>query len=202
MSNPEFGPLVYIVDDEPMIRKAMKQSIISMDCRVECFESAEICVAVLKERACQLLITDINMPGMNGMDLLRHVKSEFAHIAVIVVTGFGEIPVAVEAMKLGAVDFIQKPLDERTLLPAVQLGLKHGRLIKDLGLTVAELKVLKHVAHGKSNKEIAYILDLSVRTVENQRHRLMKKLDLQSTADLVRLALSLELVSVDSTAGD
>ncbi len=181
---------VFIVDDEPAIRRALKQSIESLGAQVVCFPSAELCLDALGEEQCDLVVTDLTMPGMDGISLLEHIRELSPLTAVLLVTGYGSVQKAVASMQLGAADFIEKPLDEAVLLPKIRTLLQ-GRDRGDLEeLSPMEQKILQLVAAGKANKEIAYVLNRSVRTVENHRHRLMKKLGVNSTAELVKIALN------------
>jgi FixJ family two-component response regulator len=196
--------VIYFVDDEPMIRKAVSASLSSLpDIEVHCFASGEECLQKLKQDDCDLLITDISMPGMDGIELLQKVKSIHPRLPVLVVTGYGDIPITVKAVQAGAIDFIEKPLDENTFLPIIMRIIdKQRRSGSSAGhpLTKAEMKVLQMVADGNSNKEIAYSLHRSVRTIENHRHRLMRKLHIDNTAGLVKIAIAMGMtVSLPAT---
>ena len=189
--------LVYFVDDEPAVRRAVSQTIAAAGCRVVSFASAESCLAALEKENCDLLISDVNMPGMDGLALLKAIKEIKPALPVLLITGYGDIPIAVRAVKAGAYDFVEKPLDEATFLPLVEKIL--DRPIPGVEgaetLTSAERRVLELVANGKSNKEIAYLLGRSIRTIENHRHHLMQKLHAENTADLVKTAIALGLSS-------
>lgn len=184
-------PIVFIVDDEPIVRKAIKGSVESLGARVVCFPTAELCLEALQSEHCDLVITDVNMPEFDGVALLNAIRERHALVPVLIMTGYGSVPLAVKAMQLGAVDFIEKPLDEAILLPRVERFIRQTGVgsAAEEGLSPVEERVLELVADGKANKEIAYILGRSVRTVENHRHRLMKKLGASSTADLVKFVL-------------
>jgi FixJ family two-component response regulator len=193
--------VVYFVDDEPTVCKAVKQTLEELSCRVTCFTSAGECLRCLETRDCDLLVSDVNMPEMDGMELLKAVKKIRPLLPVLLVTGYGDIPVAVKAVKAGAFDFIEKPLDEATFLPVVKAALEQcEKKTAFMGkpLTKTEKKILQLVVDGKGNKEIAYLLECSVRTVENHRYRISKKLNVDSTASLVRLAITIGLASLDS----
>ncbi len=180
---------VFVVDDEPLIRRALKQSVESLGVRVSCFPTAELCLDALEEERCDLVVTDLTMPGMDGLALLERIRKLSPLTAVLLVTGYGSVPIAVRSIQLGAADFIEKPLDESVLLPKVRALLEMHGVGESEELSHAEQKILELVAQGKPNKEIAYLLNRSVRTVENHRHRLMKKLGVSSTAELVKAAL-------------
>jgi FixJ family two-component response regulator len=193
--------VIYFVDDEPAVCKAVKQTLETLNCRVICFSNAEDCLRSIEMGMCDLLISDVNMPGMDGVELLRMVKRVRPMLPVLLVTGYGDIPVAVKAVKAGAMDFIEKPLDENTFLPVVKRALeeherKSSLIIKPL--TKTERKILQLVVDGKGNKEIANMLTCSVRTVENHRYRISKKMNVDSTASMVRLAITLGLASPNS----
>ncbi len=180
---------VFIVDDEPVVRRALKQSIESLELVVTCFPTAALCLDALKYEACDLLITDYTMPGMDGLQLLDEVRRISPLTAVLLVTGYATVPLAVESMHHGAADFVEKPLDEQVLLPKVQSLLSKNDPHADVELTPMETEILRLVTEGKANKEIAYELHRSIRTVENHRHRLMQKLKVHTTAELVRIGL-------------
>ena len=184
---------VFIVDDEPIVAKAIAQSLLSLGCEAIYYSNPLDCLEAVRFEQCDLLISDVNMPEMNGLVLLSRVKAVKPLLPVLMISGFGDIPMAVKAVKDGALDFVEKPLDEATLLPAVQLGLKSAELQSRYEISPAEAVVLKYVAAGKSNKEIAFILDRSVRTIENHRQRLMKKLNVDNGAGLVKIAVALGL---------
>jgi FixJ family two-component response regulator len=129
------------------------------------------------------------MPELSGIELLEKVRSIAPLVPVVVVTGFASIPLAVQAVQMGAADFIEKPLDEEILLPKIRKILESTLQPSDSQLSPAEEKVLRLIVAGRANKEIAHIVGRSIRTVENHRHRLMKKLKCSSTAELVKVAL-------------
>lgn len=184
---------IYLIDDDATVLKAISQSLQSSGYRVSSFRSAEECLVILQSSECNLIISDVNMPNIDGISLLKKIKELKPSLPVLIITGFASVPLAVEAIKLGAYDFIEKPFDETTLLNAVKKGLATVTAISDYKLTAAELKILQYVASGKSNKEIAYLIDRSIRTVENQRHRLMRKLKVNNGAGLTKIAISLGL---------
>lgn len=190
---------IFLVDDEPAVLEAIGESLRQVPgCQVEAFEDAETCLERLQGRLCHLLISDVNLPGMDGIRLLQEVKRIHPRLAVLLITGYGDIPMAVRALKSGAADFIEKPLDEEFFLSVVQDHLDdhevHER-IQAKALTRTEVKILKQIVQGRTNKEIAFDLNRSTRTIENHRHRLMKKLDATSTAELVKSALTLGMVT-------
>ena len=160
----------------------------------------------LPDAASGCVITDVRMPGMSGIELLRRLKELKIGVPVIVITGHGDVPLAVEAMKAGAVDFLEKPFDDDVLLASVQSALKRqdgetkrhserleieGRLA---GLSNRERDVLGGLVAGRANKQIAFDLGISPRTVEIYRANLMNKMKAGSLSDLVRMALILGIV--------
>jgi two-component system response regulator FixJ len=188
---------IFFVDDEPRVREVVMETLEQLHLKVSCFESAEDCLEHFDSQGCDLLITDMKMPGMNGIELLKEVKSFAPWLPVLLVTGYGDIPTAVNAMKAGAVDFIEKPLDAETLLRKVKSLLKSNTVadfIKDNPLTRSEVGILKLVIEGKSSKEIANILHRSIRTVEVHRSRIMQKLGVNNLIDLVKRAVMMGLV--------
>lgn len=193
MNKPNIVQRVFVVDDEPKVLKAIGKSIEELDCEVVCFETAQACLEALSASNCDLVVTDLSMPEMDGMALLREVKRLKPYVPVIVVTGYGEIPIAVKAVKEGAMDFLEKPLDEDTFLPIVAMALRKSQKMERVGLTDMERDILALVIDGKSNKEIAAQMGRSVRTVENHRYRLMRKLQAENTASLIKIANQLNL---------
>jgi two-component system response regulator TtrR len=184
---------VFLVDDEPFLCKALRQTLLEIPCTVRSFFRARECLDALQKAPCDLLITDVSMPEMDGIELLKAVKEVRPQLPVLLITGYGEIPIAVKAVKAGAYDFIEKPLDEDTLLPIVRAALKQNLSIpssEEKPLTKTELRILELIVEGNGNKEIARILGCSTRTVENHRYRMMCKLNVNSTASLVRTALT------------
>ena len=181
--------MVYVVEDDPTLLKAFLFSLEEGGREVRGFASAREALESLRDHPCAVLITDLMLPDMDGIALMKEARQFLPRLPVIIVTGFGDIPSAVNAVKSGAFDYITKPLDEEKLLQTVEraIGLS-GPVAVDSLVSKAEREVIVLVAQGLSNKEIAFRLGKSVRTIENHRHRLMKKLKLTSTADLVRFA--------------
>ena len=186
---------IFFVDDEPAVRKAVAQTLTQLkNCGISCFADAESCIRAISRQNCDLVITDISMPGTDGLALLEQIKQIRPKLPVILVTGYGDVSTAVKGIKGGAVDFIEKPLNEETFLPIVKGALEttgHQLEPGQAGLTNAEINVLRRIINGKSNKQIAAELGRSIRTVENHRHRLMKKLNANNAAGLVRKAIKM-----------
>lgn len=199
MANPT--PTVFVVDDDPSVRKGLRRLLKSAGYGVETFASAEDFLALDKSGngpAC--LILDLQMPGMNGLDLQDELISQNRIMPIIFVTGHGDIPSSVKAIKGGAVDFLSKPFDDEKLFDAVEEALikdakaravleeKEG-IRQRLGtLTPREYEILTHVIAGLLNKQTAYVLKISEKTVKVHRARIMEKMGVDSLAKLVRLA--------------
>ena len=188
---------IFFVDDEPKVREVVGETLEQLGSRVSCFANAADCLEQLGSQRCDLLITDMKMPGMNGIELLEEAKRIVPWLPVLVVTGYGDIPTAVTAVKAGAVDFIEKPLETETFLRKVKSLLQRESVIRSMReklLTRSEIKVLRLVVEGKSSKEIANIIHRSVRTVEVHRARTMRKLGVDNLIDLVKWAAVMGLV--------
>jgi two-component system, LuxR family, response regulator FixJ len=185
---------ISFVDDEPHVCKAVQRTLSRQGYQVRCFFKAEEFLRETRGTRCDLLITDVNMPGMDGIELLRQIKRLQPSLPVLVVTGYGDIPLAIRAIKAGAEDFIEKPLNKDTLLPTIQFVLhkrKQGNPIEGYFLTPAEKNVLLMLISGKSNKDIALELGRSVRTIEDHRASLMHKLGVKNLVELVRLSMQM-----------
>jgi len=193
---------ILIVDDDPDVRDSLRALLESSGFTVREHDSAK---AVLSDPAlgsALCLIADIRMPEMDGLQLQEELNRRKTVLPVIVVTGHGDVPLAVRAMKAGATDFLEKPFDEELLLAAVQrakAAADQARMQSQTGETAArligqltprELDVLKHLVAGRSNKVIAYELSISPRTVEIHRAHLMDKMEARSLSDLIRMALA------------
>jgi two-component system response regulator FixJ len=194
-------PKVYIVDDDPDVRDSLRLLLEASEFRVDTFDSAAMFLDRTREQdAC--LVTDVRMPGMDGLALQEELARRKDDLPVIVMTGHGDIPLAVRAMRAGAIDFLEKPFDEETLLASVRRALELrsaslGRASAEqaarakLGeLTERERQVLDLLVVGKPNKVIAYDLAISPRTVEIHRARVMEKMQARSLAELVRMVLA------------
>ena len=191
---------VFFVDDEPGIRKLISGELEGLGCKVNCFANAADCLEQLPKQNCDLLITDVKMPRMDGLTLLSRVKRAAPWVSVMVITGFGDIPMAVRALKLGAVDFVEKPLDRRVFLHKVKTILKQDDFVEtqaSQALTKTEKKVLKLVLEGKGNKEIAHRFQRTLRTVERHRSHIMQKFGVDNIVELVRKAALVNLDGVE-----
>jgi len=190
---------IFFVDDEPKLREVVGETLEELGLKVSCFASATDCLEQLGSKRCDLLITDVKMPEMDGMELLAKAKRLAPWMPILVITGYGDIPMAVTAIKAGAVDFIEKPLDKKSFLWKVKSILQQNTFDDSyIGkpLTESEIIILKLVITGKSNKEIAYLLHRSVRTIEVHRSHLMRKLDVDNVIDLVKRAAMMGLVEL------
>jgi FixJ family two-component response regulator len=187
---------VFAVDDEPGMLEIISVILESGGFACTCFANADDCLDQLGVRSCDLLITDVKMPGKDGIELLLEAKHIVPWLPVLVMTSYGNIPMAVKAIKAGALDFIEKPLDPETFLTVVDSALKQdvlADLLRDKPLTRMETVVLRLIWQGKSNKEIAHILSRSVRTIEVHRSHIMHKLDVDNIVELVKRAAAMGL---------
>jgi two-component system, LuxR family, response regulator FixJ len=193
--------VVHIIDDDDDARESLAFLLSTADIEVHVYESAVAFLKALPQVNTGCVITDVRMPDMDGMELLRHLNENGAALPVIVMTGHGDVPLAVEAMKLGAIDFLEKPFDDDALLTAVRMALSKNRedSEQDLrrtevkerlaGLSPREHQVLDGLIAGHPNKTIAFDLGISARTVEVYRANVMTKMHARSLSELVRMAL-------------
>ena len=192
---------IFVVDDEPQVCKAVSR-ILRQKYKVTSFNSAQACLARLRASTykCDLLISDIKMLDMDGLELLRNVKRIRPLLAVLLITGYSDVPLAVRAMKAGARDFIEKPLHRKLLLDAVELTLGEHILYDSKAgkaLTKTERKILKLITEGLTNRQIAEIRGCSIRTIEDHRHSLMRKLGARNIAELLRIVQKIDLSDLD-----
>ncbi|MEM7250416.1 MAG: response regulator FixJ [Pseudomonadota bacterium] len=197
MEEPD--PIVFIVDDDDEVRDSLEDLIDSVGYQTEKFGSAADFLAGFDPSRSGCLVLDIRMPGMSGLELQERLNEEGISLPIIFITGHGDVPMAVEAMRRGAVDFIQKPFRDQDLLDRVNAALAEGvekqrdsEAIREItgkvdSLTPRERQVLDMVVEGKANKVIAIDLDVSQRTVEVHRANVMDKMQARSLADLVRM---------------
>jgi two-component system response regulator FixJ len=191
---------VHVVDDDDAARESLAYLLASAKIKVQTHESAVAFLEALPMLSPGCLITDVRMPGLSGIDLLKHLKKTTT-IPVIVITGHGDVPLAVEAMKIGAVDFLEKPFDDERLIASVRsalnaretaekYGAKRADLLERLAtLSHRERQVLEGLVAGNPNKTIASELAISPRTVEIYRAHVMTKMQAASLPDLVRMAI-------------
>jgi two-component system response regulator FixJ len=193
---------VFIVDDDEAVRESLAAVLISYGYAATAFPSALHFLARCDRNAHGCLIADVRMPDMDGLELQEKVSAEFPHLATVIITGHGDVPIAVRAMKAGAIDFVEKPFNEETILETVKIALEqsarskrqpddHGGEIARLQqLTPREREVLDGLVAGLPNKTIAYDLGISARTVEVHRARVMEKMRVRSLSALVRIAIT------------
>ncbi|WP_457667221.1 response regulator transcription factor [Thiolapillus sp.] len=195
---------IFIVDDDTQVRQALALLMESVGLQVQAFPSADAYLEQFDPEAPGCLILDVRMPGMSGLELQARLAAEVMHPPVIVITGHGDVPMAVRAVQAGAVDFIEKPFNDQALLDSVHRALdidarQRGRASKLAevkarlaSLTPREEQVMKMVVAGKRNKVIALDLSVSQSTVEAHRAKVMEKMQAQSLSDLMRMVLSVE----------
>ncbi|AWB23075.1 DNA-binding response regulator [Methylobacterium currus] len=193
--------LVHVVDDDPAMRDSLAFLLETSGFGVRLYETGTDLLASAATLASGCVLTDIRMPGIDGLDLIRRLREAGHALPIIVMTGHGDIPLAVEAMKRGACDFIEKPFDDEVLLGALRTALSPGRTAKAANPTVQdflqrvgtlserERQVLDRLVAGATSKEIGRALDISPRTVEIYRAKLMAKTQAPTLQDLVRRAV-------------
>ena len=194
-------PTVFVVDDDQAMRNSLKWLIESVAFRVETYSSAKDFINNYYPGRSGCLLLDVRMPGMSGLELQQYLNEHQIQIPIIIITGHGDVPMAVRAMKAGAVDFIQKPFNDEFLLDSIRNAMALDEKKRNLQaqraeiatrldqLTPREHEVMAMVTDGKSNKEIASGLDVSSKTVEAHRARVMEKMQAGSLAELVRMAI-------------
>jgi FixJ family two-component response regulator len=196
-------PTVFIVDDDDAVRRFLTGLIQSIDLKVEAYASAKDFLDAYQPGRPGCLLLDVRMPGMSGLELQRELSERSIELQVVILTGHGNVPVAVQAMKAGAVDFIEKPFNNELLLDRIQTAVaqslrsdsereKHGETLRRLGtLTPRERQVFDLVISGETNKSIAHRCTISEKTVEIHRANVMRKMRAKSLASLVHMAASL-----------
>ena len=203
---PSETAIVHVIDDDEALRDSLAFLLRTADLEVMSHASAAAFLDALPLTGLTCIITDVRMPGLSGIDLLRRVRELGIEVPVIVITGHGDVPLAVEAMRFGAIDFLEKPFDDEILLQSVRAALRQqagaarrqceraeieNRLA---ALSPRERDVLGGLVAGRANKQIAFELGISPRTVEIYRANLMDKMQAGSLSDLVRMALIVGLL--------
>jgi two-component system, LuxR family, response regulator FixJ len=192
---------VYVVDDDEAMRHSLEFLLGSADFEVTLFDSAQAFLGGLSGLEFGCVVSDVRMPGIDGIEMLRRLQAQHCRFPVIIMTGHGDVPLAVEAMKLGAVDFLEKPFDDSLLIAMIESGLKraeteakHGTVTQEIAARVESLsqrerQVMDGLVAGLSNKAIAREYDISPRTIEVYRANVMTKMQAGSLSELVRLAM-------------
>ena len=203
MANHE--PTVFVVDDDAAMCESLACLLESQGLRARTFESAEAFLASYRPDQPGCLVLDIRMRGMSGLELQARLAQEEPAVPIIVITGHGDIPMAVRAMKAGAVDFLEKPVNDQVLLQRIRQALERDRLVRQqyqdrhatltcfARLTPRERDVMKLVVDGKANKQIAAELGVAEKTVEVHRKRIMQKMNVRSAVALVRAVVGAHL---------
>jgi two-component system, LuxR family, response regulator FixJ len=208
------APLVHVVDDDASVRDSLSVLLESAGFSVRTYDSAPAFLAAASDRAAGCVLTDVQMPELNGLELQRRMGELGIRLPVIVMTGHGDVPIAVEALKAGATDFLEKPFEEGHLLAAVTSAIAVSQRQHDEAAAVAnivsriatltprELEVLDRLVTGQPNKTIAYDLGSSPRTVEVHRARVMEKMGARSLPELVRMTVAAERAAPSGKASD
>jgi RNA polymerase sigma factor (sigma-70 family) len=193
------APIVFVVDDDPSVRSSLKFLFSTVGLQVESFDSADAFLHKKMPDAPSCLVLDIRLPGLSGLDFQRELAARNTPIPIIFITGHGDIPMSVRAMKAGAVEFLTKPFRDQDLLDAVRIALERDRARREQdkdvvilqrrfdSLTSREQEVISMVVSGMLNKQIADQLGTAESTVKVQRSRAMEKMQAESLVDLIRM---------------
>jgi FixJ family two-component response regulator len=201
---PESIPVVYVVDDDVSVRESLELLIGSAGWQAETFASPQEFLSSPKSSVPSCLVLDLNMPGLNGLDLQKRVAADRTGMPIIFITGYGDVPTTVQAMKAGAVEFLTKPFVEEVLLNAIREALGRSRIAlqeeaelqilqrRYASLSRREQEVMALVVRGLLNKQVGFELGISEITVKAHRGKVMQKMQALSLADLVNIAARLE----------
>ena len=202
MNLPQIASTVYIVDDDEAVRDSLRWLLEANSYRVRAYASAEAFLAEYDDQQPGVLIVDVRMPGMSGLELQEQLIARKSTMPVVFITGHGDIPMAISTMKKGAVDFLEKPFDETALREIVgrmfeqaNQRLNQAKAVRQheamlARLTSREQQVLERIVAGRLNKQIADDLGISIKTVEAHRANIMEKLQVTTVADLMKVALA------------
>ncbi len=207
----EYEAVIAIVDDDESAREGLSSLLRSAGLHVQTFSSAQDFLARARANAPSCLLLDLQMPGLSGLDLQKRMAEFELNVPIVFLTGHGDIPASVQAMKAGAIEFLTKPFDEHTLLRAIQEALERAQFTRTQraqmselrdryeSLTAREQQVMQQVVSGLLNKQIAAELNIAEYTVKIHRGRVMRKMHADSLADLVRMAQRLDIHSNKSS---
>ncbi|AYR19561.1 response regulator transcription factor [Alcaligenes faecalis] len=202
MTSPQMPCIIYVVDDDEAVRDSLRWLLEANGYRVRCFASGEEFLGAYDPTQVAVLIVDVRMPGMSGLELQEALITRKSTIPIVFITGHGDVPMAVSTMKKGAVDFLEKPFNEADLRTTVSRMIEQATTRASqaqaqksqqevLGrLTAREQQVLERIVAGRLNKQIAGDLNISIKTVEAHRANIMEKLEVTTVADLMKIALT------------
>ncbi len=194
-------PRVHVIDDDEAMRDSLKWLLESRGLKVDLYASGDAFLQAFDRAFCGCLVLDVRMPGMSGLDLYEQLKARACTMPVVYITGHGDVPMAVSALKKGAADFIEKPFNDQDMLSLIESCMEQDRAASESraeaasvaqrldSLTQRENEVLSLVVSGKLNKQMADELGISIKTVEVHRSRVMQKMGANSVAELVQLTL-------------
>ena len=203
------NPTIFIIDDEVNVCNALSWLFKSVQFNVETYDSAQLFLDKFNQEKQGCIIMDVRLPGMSGLELLEQLKAQRSNIPVIIITGYGDIQMAVRAMKTGAVDFILKPFNDQCLLETVQKCINKTVSTSSIDLiqerinllSERERQIINLILDGKLNKQIAYDLSISISTVEAHRANIMHKMQAKNVAQLIKMYLQVQFNNEYSSIG-